>query len=53
VRAIAFRAVESPLARLLLERGGPPLHVAGQVRADTWNGVRRTQFDIRDAAPAA
>jgi single-stranded-DNA-specific exonuclease len=53
VRAIAFRAVEGPLARLLLERGGPPLHVAGQVRADTWNGVRRTQFDIRDAAPAA
>lgn len=52
VRGIAFRAADGPLGRLLLERGGPALHVVGHVRADSWNGARRTQFDIRDAAPA-
>ena len=52
VRAIAFRAVDTPLAPLLLDRGGPPVHVAGQLRADSWNGMRRTQFEIRDAATA-
>lgn len=50
VRAIAFRAVEGPLAPLLFDRSGVPLHVAGQVRADSWNGARRVQFDIRDVA---
>jgi single-stranded-DNA-specific exonuclease len=52
VRAIAFRAVDAPLAPLLLDRSGPPVHVAGQLRADSWNGTRRTQFEIRDAAAA-
>ncbi len=53
VRAIAFRAVDGPLAPLLLDRRGPPIHVVGQLRADSWNGARRTQFEIRDvAAPA-
>lgn len=53
VRSIAFRAVEGPLAALLLDRSGPPIHAAGQLRADSWNGARRTQFEIRDAAAAA
>jgi single-stranded-DNA-specific exonuclease len=53
VRAIAFRAVDGPLAPLLLDRRGPPIHLVGQLRADSWNGARRTQFEIRDvAAPA-
>jgi hypothetical protein len=26
--------------------------VAGQLKADTWNGMRRAQFEIRDAARA-
>jgi single-stranded-DNA-specific exonuclease len=53
VRSIAFRAVDGPLAASLLDRNGPPIHAAGQLRADTWNGTRRTQFEIRDAAPTA
>jgi len=52
LRAIAFRAVDTPLAALLLDRGGPAIHVAGQLRPDTWNGARRVQFEIRDAAAA-
>ena len=52
VRAIAFRAVDNPLGALLLNRNGPPIHVAGALRAETWNGTRRVQFEIRDAAPA-
>jgi single-stranded-DNA-specific exonuclease len=52
VRAIAFRAVESAMAPLLLDRAGPPIHVAGALRSETWNGTRRVQFEIRDAAPA-
>ncbi len=52
VRAIAFRAVDTPLQALLMDRSGPPVHVAGQLRADTWNGMRRAQFEVRDAARA-
>jgi single-stranded-DNA-specific exonuclease len=52
VRAIAFRAVDTPLQALLMDRSGPPVHVAGQLKADTWNGMRRAQFEIRDAARA-
>jgi single-stranded-DNA-specific exonuclease len=52
VRAIAFRAVESAMAPLLLDRSGPPIHVAGALRSETWNGTRRVQFEIRDVAPA-
>ncbi len=52
IRAIAFRAVDGPLAELLLNRNGPPIHVAGALRAETWNGTRRVQFEIRDAAPS-
>ncbi len=52
IRAIAFRAVEGPLGALLLNRNGPPIHVAGALRAETWNGTRRVQFEIRDAAPS-
>jgi single-stranded-DNA-specific exonuclease len=52
VRAIAFRAVDGALAPLLLDRSGPPIHVAGALRAEVWNGTRRVQFEIRDATTA-
>ncbi|MBL8700604.1 MAG: single-stranded-DNA-specific exonuclease RecJ [Alphaproteobacteria bacterium] len=52
LQAIAFRAAESPLGTALLDRSGTTLHVAGSLRVDTWNGARRVQFDVRDAAPA-
>jgi single-stranded-DNA-specific exonuclease len=48
--AIAFRALDQPLGKLLLEAGGMPVHVAGQLRRDTWGGRNRVHLTIEDAA---
>jgi len=50
--AIAFRAVGTPLGDGLLAARGRPLHVAGRLRQDDWNGRVRVQLEIEDAAPA-
>jgi len=52
LKAIAFRALESPLGLGLLQSGGAALHIAGHLRADTWQGRNDVQFMIDDAAPA-
>jgi len=51
LKAILFRASEGPLAAALLDRGGP-LHIAGHLRAEAWNGQTTASFFIADAAPA-
>jgi single-stranded-DNA-specific exonuclease len=49
--AVAFRAAGQPLGDLLLAAaGGLPLHVAGQLRRDTWGGRNRIELQIEDAA---
>ncbi|MCF6370991.1 single-stranded-DNA-specific exonuclease RecJ [Rhizobium halophilum] len=53
VDAIAFRAAETPLGNLLLNGRGSQLHVAGCLSGDQWQGNRRIQLRILDAAPAA
>ncbi|MCJ8518292.1 single-stranded-DNA-specific exonuclease [Pseudorhizobium tarimense] len=53
VDAIAFRAAETPLGNLLLNGRGTQLHVAGCLSGDQWQGNRRIQLRILDAAPAA
>jgi single-stranded-DNA-specific exonuclease len=50
--AIAFRAVGTPLGEGLLASRGKPIHVAGRLRQDDWNGRIRVQLEIEDAAPA-
>jgi single-stranded-DNA-specific exonuclease len=50
--AIAFRALEGPLGPLLLNAGERPVHLAGHLRLNHWQGTVRPQFHIRDAAPA-
>ena len=50
VRAIAFRAVESPLGHALLHRSDRPLHVAGHLALDEYRGGRNVQMIIEDAA---
>ena len=51
--AIAFRAFETGLGQALLQaRQATALHVAGHLRAETWQGRRRVQLFIEDAAPA-
>lgn len=48
--AIAFRAADKPLGELLLGSRGRSLHVAGTLTGDHWQGQRRVQLRIIDAA---
>ena len=51
VKAVAFRAAETELGRALRGgRNGPPLHIAGHLRLDSWQGQERVQMTIEDAA---
>ncbi|WP_457583102.1 single-stranded-DNA-specific exonuclease RecJ [Ensifer canadensis] len=47
---IAFRAVETPLGDFLFASRGASIHVAGSVSADLWQGQRRVQLRVSDAA---
>ncbi|WP_182355613.1 single-stranded-DNA-specific exonuclease RecJ [Komagataeibacter europaeus] len=50
LKALVFRANESPLAPVLEDRDMPPLHLAGWLRAESWNGRTSATFFIRDVA---
>ncbi|MEX0924271.1 MAG: single-stranded-DNA-specific exonuclease RecJ [Rhodovibrionaceae bacterium] len=50
LRAIAFRALDTPVGEALLKPRGLPLHIAGKLRADSWRGGEAVQFLIDDAA---
>ena len=50
LEGIAFRAVGTPLGDLLLGSSGMPLHVAGQLRRDTWGGREKIELQIEDVA---
>jgi single-stranded-DNA-specific exonuclease len=52
IEAVAFRAGDAPLARLMLDSEGTTLHVAGHLRRDRWNGRDGVELIIDDAAPA-
>jgi len=52
VEGIAFRAAETPLGELLLSSRGAQIHVAGTLGADHWQGSRRVQLRVTDAAKA-
>ncbi|HXT80784.1 MAG TPA: single-stranded-DNA-specific exonuclease RecJ [Acetobacteraceae bacterium] len=52
LKAMLFRAREGALADALLQRDGLPLHLAGHLRAEEWNGSVNPGFIITDAAPA-
>jgi single-stranded-DNA-specific exonuclease len=51
IGAIAFRAVGKPLGEALLERRGRPVHAAGTLSLDRWNGDERVQLRLVDIAP--
>ncbi|KQS63490.1 single-stranded-DNA-specific exonuclease RecJ [Rhizobium sp. Leaf371] len=50
--AIAFRAFQTPLGDFLLAARGMTVHLAGSLSADIWQGTRRVQLRIIDAARA-
>jgi len=52
LKAIAFRCADKPLGALLRDAAGRPLHVVGQLRAETWQGETSASLQIIDAAPA-
>ncbi|HJZ43166.1 MAG TPA: DHHA1 domain-containing protein, partial [Hyphomicrobiaceae bacterium] len=48
--AVAFRSADRPVGAALLASGGLPIHVAGHLRRDTWNGRDRCELVIEDVA---
>ena len=52
IQAMAFRAVDTPLGEFLFKNRGATVHVAGTLSGNYWNGSRRVQFRLTDAALA-
>jgi single-stranded-DNA-specific exonuclease len=50
LRAVAFRALSTPLGETLLKERQRPLHVAGRLAVDDFNGRRGAQLMIDDVA---
>jgi single-stranded-DNA-specific exonuclease len=53
IKAIAFRSLEGGLGPALLNANTAPVHVAGHLRTDSWQGQVGVQLQIDDAAVAA
>ncbi len=53
IKAMAFRAADRPLGAALLQTGGAPVHLAGRLRIDDWQGRHDVEFLIDDAAPVS
>ena len=52
LKGVMFRARDGAVAEALLRRDGAPLHLAGHLRAEEWNGATTPSFIITDAALA-
>jgi single-stranded-DNA-specific exonuclease len=52
LNAIAFRAADTPVGRLIAETKGRAIHLAGHLRRDTWRGGDAVQLVLDDAAVA-
>ena len=50
VNGIAFRSVGQKLGHALLANRGQPLHVAGSLAVDRWQGTERVQLRVIDVA---
>lgn len=50
LKAIAFRAMGTELGEVLLSERQMPLHIAGRLTINDWNGKREGQIFIDDAA---
>src|SRR3979411_114265 len=50
VKGIAFRSVGQKLGNALVANRGQPLHVAGSLAVDRWQGTERVQFRVIDVA---
>jgi single-stranded-DNA-specific exonuclease len=52
INVIAFRAAGQKLGAALLGNRGRPVHAAGSLAVDRWNGDERVQMRLIDIAPA-
>jgi single-stranded-DNA-specific exonuclease len=52
VKALLFRAGDGAVGQALTDRAAGLLHLAGHLRAETWNGVESVSFIVQDAARA-
>jgi single-stranded-DNA-specific exonuclease len=52
VKALLFRAGDSPIAEALSDPAGGLLHLAGNLRAESWQGRESVGFFVKDAAKA-
>jgi single-stranded-DNA-specific exonuclease len=50
VNGIAFRSIGRPLGNALVQHRGQPLHVAGSLAVDNWQGSERVQLRLLDVA---
>ncbi len=50
VNGMAFRAIGQKLGNALLENRGQPLHIAGSLAVDRWQGAERVQLRVTDVA---
>jgi len=50
LKAIAFRAADSEMGHALLANDGTPMHLAGSLKIDSWQGNVNAQLFIDDAA---
>jgi single-stranded-DNA-specific exonuclease len=50
LNAIAFRAAGTPLGQALLDNRGRPMHAAGHLAVDRWQGEERVQLRLVDVA---
>jgi single-stranded-DNA-specific exonuclease len=53
IKAVAFRAMGTELGEALLSERKFPLHIAGRLTVDDWNGSRAASIHIEDAARLA
>jgi len=52
VNGICFNAEENGLSEILLGGFDGPIHVAGRIKQDSWNGRTRVDFQVVDIAQA-
>lgn len=52
LKAMAFRSLDGPVGAALMAGRGTRMHLAGTLRADTWQGQTRAQLIVEDVAPA-
>ncbi len=53
LKAVAFRALDTPVGHTLLECMGTMLHVVGHVKLNRWQGNETAEFTIEDVALAS